>query len=218
VEWYSYQIFTLEEELIVSWNYNIFREWSTFLSSSQINDALRPNNLSISLPLNVVFIISLFLSAYIILFKDIEHVNSLIKYRPYSYILGMTLLLNIFYVIVFPVMYLFPQNLYFPFLQIVDYEEEFLHLYSIGLGYFLQVIAFMLIFPFPVYYFRTIYTFENEKNTPEYYLEEKIQNAQEPLDLDKLIAQEELKNQSSNKVRQEDDLHDIIKLFIEGDF
>ncbi len=217
VEWYSYQIFTLEQELIVSWKYNIFWEWSSIFSDSPLNEALRPENLSISVPLNIIFLCFLFLSGYVILFKDIERVDSIIKYRPYSYVLGITLILNIFYVVVFPVMYLFPQELYFPFIQIVDYEQDFMYLYSIDIGYVLQLIAFMLIFPFPIHYFRTIYTFDNEKNNPETYLKNKIQDAQEPLDLDKLIAQEELKFQNSDRTIQEDDLNEIINLFIEGD-
>jgi len=214
VEWYSFQIYSLENELLVSWQYNIFKDWSTILSSSQLNLVLRPNDLSISLPLNIIFTGSLILSGYVILFKDMERVNPISICRPYSYVLGMTLLLNMFYVIIFPVMYLIPQELYFPFIKIIDLEQNFIYLFSIDLGYIFQVIAFMLIFPFPIYYYHITHKYDNEE---ENYVKSLIQEAQEPIDLDKWIAQEQLKLQNSGKNIQEEDLNILIKTFIEGE-
>jgi len=69
VEWYSFQIYTLDYELIVSWSYNIFKEWTTLLVySSQLNEALRPENLSIPLPLNFIFLGSLVVSGFIVMY------------------------------------------------------------------------------------------------------------------------------------------------------
>ncbi|MFX0001301.1 MAG: hypothetical protein ACFE9Q_11345 [Candidatus Hodarchaeota archaeon] len=217
VEWYSFQIYTLDYELIVSWKYNIFKEWSTLLiPSSQLNEALRPENLSVPLPLNIIFLGSLILSGYIMLFKDVERVKSIANYRPYSYLLITSLILNLFYIIAFPIMYLTPQRLYFPFLQIVDYNTEFIYLYHFDIGYIFHLIAFMLIFPFTIFYFRTLNTFDNVEKTPETMVEKVLNHIQEPLDLDKLIAQEELKYKTNSQNSQEIELENIINSFIEG--
>ena len=103
LEWYSYQVYTLDYELVVSWKFNIFLEWSSPLpQSSAFNDALRPENLTISIFVNVLLFVAVIISGYIILFKNIEQVESLGKFTPYSYVLGFLLLLNLFYIVIFP--------------------------------------------------------------------------------------------------------------------
>ena len=217
MEWYSYQIFTLEYELVVSWKFNIFLEWSTSLfPNTPFNEVLRPENLAIPLVINVLLFVSIILSGYVILFKNIERVESLHKFTPYSYILGFLLLLNLFYIIIFPVMYLLPHGLYFPFLQIVDYDSRFIYFLMCSQGYILQCIAFPLIFPYSIFYFKTISTFQQKERTPETIITKIIEKAQEPIDLDKLIAQEELKQKFYKKTPLEDNLEDFITTFIEG--
>lgn len=214
VQWYTFQAYTMNYELVVSWKYNILREWSTLVSDSQFNEALQPTNLSIPLPLNIIFICSIILSGYVILFKDVEQTQSIANYRPYSYILGMTLILNIFYIVIFPLMYLVPQQLYFPFVQIANYNENLIFLFYFDVGYIFHLVAFLLIFPFTLFYFRIVNTFYNEQKSPENRVKTLVQEAQEPLDLDKLIAQEVSKNMS--KKSQEDELHILVQSFIEG--
>ncbi len=217
MEWYSYQIFTLENELVVSWKYNIFFEWSTSLfPSTPFNEALRPKNLVIPLVINVLLFVSIILSGYVVLFKNVEKVESLDKFTPYSYILGLLLVLNLFYIVIFPVMYLLPQGLYFPFLQIVDFDSTFIYILTCSQGYIIQSIAFPLIFPYIIFYFKTISTFQQKEKIPETIITKIIEKAQEPIDLDKLIAQEELKQKFNKKKPQEDDLENFITTFIEG--
>jgi len=217
MEWYSYQIFTLEYELVVSWKFNIFLEWSTSLfPSTPFNEVLRPENLAIPLVINILLFVSIILSGYVVLFKNVEKIESLQKFSLYSYILGSVLVLNLFYIVIFPVMYLLPQGLYFPFLQIVDYDSTFIYILTCSQGYILQSIAFPLIFPYIIFYFKTISTFQQKEKTPETIITKIIEKAQEPIDIDKLIAQEELKQKFNKKKPQEDDLENFITTFIEG--
>jgi len=217
MEWYSYQIFTLEYELVVSWKFNIFLEWSTSLfPSTPFNEVLRPENLAIPLVINILLFVSIIVSGYVVLFKNVEKIESLQKFSLYSYILGSVLVLNLFYIVIFPVMYLLPQGLYFPFLQIVDYDSTFIYILTCSQGYILQSIAFPLIFPYIIFYFKTISTFQQKEKTPETIITKIIEKAQEPIDIDKLIAQEELKQKFNKKKPQEDDLENFITTFIEG--
>ena len=113
----------------------------------------------------------------------------------------MTLTL-ISFLLVFPLLYLLPRALYFPLIYLEDLETGFNYFYSIGLGYLSHLIAFLLIFPYNIFYFRTINQFEKENNTPEMLVKKLIKETEEDLELDKLIAQEEFKSKFKNSNQQ----------------
>ena len=56
LEWYSFQIYNLDQELIASWQHNMWTEWSTFSDSTPFNEAHRPENLAIPLPIIIIFV------------------------------------------------------------------------------------------------------------------------------------------------------------------
>jgi len=120
-----------------------------------------------------------------------------------------------YYVIVCPVMYLVPNELYFPLLSIRDYDLEVIRVYSIGSGYILQLISFPLIFPYSAFYYKTISSFIQQERAPEKMLQKTIQDSQEFLDLDKYIAKEEL-NQERDIGMPEDEVNPILTTFMEG--
>ncbi len=217
--WYSFQVHSIDNEILVSWNYHIFTEWTTPISSdSSLNDALRPDSLRIPLAINILYLIMIILSGYVVLFKDFEQADSLSSHNYNRYILGFLLFLNFFYIIFFPIMYLFPQDLYFPFLQIVDYDAKIKISCAIGPGYLMQLIAFPLICPYIIFYYRTITNFEHERKSVKKNLDKVIERVQEPLDIDKLIAQEELKQQfSDNTEHPVDMINSILTSFLEGE-
>ena len=217
LEWYSFQIYNLDQELIASWHHNIWTEWRTFSDSTPFNDGHRPEDLAIPLAINIVFVVAIILSGYIVLFRDIEQTDSLDKFKPYGYILGCLLCLNIFFVVLYPVVYLFPNGLYSLYLQINDYDTNSIFLYSFGPGYILQLIVFPFIFSYTVFYIRTITTFQQREKTPEKIISQLIEKSQEPLDLDKLLAQEELKSKFTNGKHHDGELEDIMTKFIDGD-
>ena len=215
LEWYCFQMFNLDNELIVSWNYSLFLGWTTpFSGDFTLNGAMKPQSTSIPLIINFLFISTIILSAYVVLFKDVNHAINVKNYHKYAYINGFALLMSTFYIIIAPIMYLIPYELYFPWLNIRNYDAGFISLYAIGPGYILQLISFPLIFPYAIFYYRTIIIFRQEEQTPEKIVNTVIDSAQEPLDLDKFIAEEELRQKFDTP---EDDINKIVTTFIEGD-
>ena len=209
-------MYDFNNNLIVSWSYYFFTGWqSPFTTSFTLNEVMMPKNASIPFTINIVTIITIILSGYVVLFKNIDQAMRIKSYNKYAYINGFLLLLVMYYVIICPIMYYIPNKLYFPLLNINDYDLEFMYLYAIGPGYILQLFAFSLLFPYPIFYFKTINTFIQEERTPEKLLAKTIGESQEPLDLDKYIAEEELKQELSSQTLEED-IDNIITTFIEG--
>ncbi|MHA2390620.1 MAG: hypothetical protein ACXAEX_01520 [Promethearchaeota archaeon] len=190
LDWYSFQVYDVNNELIATWSYNILFEWSTeFLAGIGINEEYRPANLNVHSFVNIVFIILLVASIYIILFKEVDSKNT-DSLTGYPYILIFMVILVIFYIGILPVVYLFPNQLYFPVLSYFDIELEITFSYSISFGYILQLCGFILVFPYSLYYFLTITELERSKQVPHVKIEKYIEIIQEPLDIDRLIAEE----------------------------
>jgi hypothetical protein len=55
----------------------------------------------------------------------------------------------------------------------------------------LQLVGFLLIFPYSLHYYVTITQFEKQQNTPERRIASYIEKVQEHIDFDKYIAEEE---------------------------
>jgi len=193
LEWYSFQVYTNDNKLIAYWSFNLFTEWSTVISNDQhFNKQIKPNNLSIPIEISILFIFSILASGYSILFKDIEQNVELDKLYPYAYLNFFLIFLNLYFIIVFPVFYLLPNKLYYPFLLVKDRDMDVTYYYSIGPGYVFQILGFIMIFPYALFYYQTINNFKSKQQSPKKVIQRYIKNVQEPLDLDRLIAKEEL--------------------------
>ncbi len=191
VDWYTFQVFE-SGILTVSWNYNILFEWSTeFPPGITINDNFRPQNLGISPVLNFLFIAVLLVSLYTIFFKDLEQAEDLISLKKFSLGFICLIVLLLFYIVIFPITYLLPNELYFPSLIDNDLDLAIIFSYSISYGYILQLVGFLFIFPYSLHYYVTITQFEKQQNTPERRIASYIERVQEQVDLDKYIAEEE---------------------------
>lgn len=216
LDWYSFQIFDSNKNILVSWNYNVLFEWSTPLSDDfALNRASRPENISVPWVINLIAIISIIVSGYIVLFKNVEQTESTKYLIHFTYVNAFLLLLVLFFLLVFPLLYLLPRALYFPLIYLEDLETGFNYFYSIGFGYLSHIIAFLLIFPYNIFYFRTANQFEKENNTPEMLVKKLIKRTEENLDLDKLIAQEEIKSKFKNS-NQQHYVDPILNRYIKG--
>ncbi|MFW9943245.1 MAG: hypothetical protein ACFFFT_19575 [Candidatus Thorarchaeota archaeon] len=193
LEWYSFQVVDLNNELIASWSYNLFFEWTTeFPSGITVNEEYRPLNLRVPIYINILFIITLVLSVGVIISRDSHESKKLTNTRYYSYIFGFLLAFTIFYVVLFPSFYLYPNKLYFPVVVNVDRELGISKNYSIGTGYILQLIGFILIFPYSLFYILSTSAQERNRHLTEIQIEKIIEEVQEPVDIDECIAEEEL--------------------------
>ena len=209
LDWYNFQIFNLNGNILANWTYNIFSEWST--NDNMYYEQFEPNNLSIPVILNILIIIVIFVTAFGMIFRSIESVEELNKLYPFAYTNLFLLLLIGFYIFIFPIVYLLSNDLYFPFLMLRDIELEVVFFFCVGPGYLLQLLAFGLTFPHAIFYYQTIVKFEIERHSPVKVIEKYITQVQEPLDLDKFIAEEELtqkyeviaSNEENNQVKEE---------------
>ncbi|MFX1377899.1 MAG: hypothetical protein ACFFA4_02300 [Promethearchaeota archaeon] len=216
LEWYSYQIYNFDSELLVSWSYYFFYGWATpFTEASPLNEGMKPVNATIPFVINALLLIALLTSGYIVIFKNVEKAKVIKTYNKYGYANGFILLLLAFYLIICPLMYLIPNELYYPLLNIRNYDSEVIIWYSIGPSYVLQIISFPLIFPYSIFYFKTISNFIQRERNPEKQMHKIIQDSQELIDLDQYIAEEEL-DQEINSPISKDDINNIVTTFIEG--
>ncbi len=216
LEWYSFQIYDFDNELLVSWSYSFFNGWVTpFSGSSSLNEVMKPENVSIPFIVNILLIIALIASGYIVILKNVDQATDIKSYNKYGYVNGFLLLLIAYYLIICPVMYLIPNELYYPLLNIRNYDSGLIKWYAIGPSYILQLISFPLIFPYSVFYFKTVSKFMQQERAPEKVFNRMIQESQELLDLDQYIAEEELNQELDSEILK-DDINNILTTFIEG--
>jgi len=191
VNWYTFQMFE-NGILTVSWSYNILFEWSTDLPPGiSINENLRPGDIAVPSVLNFLFIGILLFTLYIIFFKDLEQTENIGVLRKFSFGFVCLIALLLFYIVIFPIIYLVPNELYFPSLVDNNIDLAMRFSYSISYGYVLQLIGFLLVFPYSLHYYITITQFERKENTPERRIAAYIENVQESIDFDRYIAEEE---------------------------
>jgi hypothetical protein len=193
LDWYSFQVYDFENEPLVSWRYQFFIGWGTSIFNSTLNEVMKPEYVMMPLLITILLVITILVSSYAVLFKDIHRAADIKPYKKFAYINGFLLLVVLYYIIVCPVIYLISNELYFPLLSIKDFERKLIYLYSVGPSYILQLVSFPFIFPYSIFYFRTINTFIQKEYSSEKVVQYIIQNSQESLDLDKYIAEEELK-------------------------
>jgi len=196
LDWYIFQVFNADGTLLDNWAYNIFSEWST--TGNVNNEQLKPSNLFVPVILNFLIIIVTLICAFGVIFRNIESEQELNKLYPFAYANIFLLLLAGFYIFIFPIGYLFTNDLFFPFLMLGDVELNVTYFYCIGPGYVLQILAFVFAFPHTIFYYQTILRFEIKRGSPSIVIEKYIEHVQERLDLDKFIAEEELKKRFKN--------------------
>lgn len=194
LDWYIFQTYDSNDNLISHWTFNPITGWNTLLyNNSTENYLFKPQNIHIPIELIVLYIIVLLLSAYSMLFKDVEQNTVIEKLIFYAYIHFFLLALVGFFIFMFPMFYLLPSRLYFPFLRVKDKDLNITYFHSIGPGYCLQIIGFILIFPYIIFYYRTVIKFKSVQYTSKKLINKYLQEVQEVVDFDQLIANERIK-------------------------
>ena len=217
LDWYYLQgVSLVSGETVVYWIYNALFDWSSpFSEGALFNEVYQPKNATMPIAIVISFIIILFLSAYSVLFHDVERGDNLMKARKFNFInLSLVTLIG-FFVLIFPLFFLLPNSLYYPFLLYYDYELEVIFYFSIGPGYFLQIISFGFTFPYALFNHSVISTFDKEQSSVENTLNRYIGSVREELDLDKLIAREEYELESTNISQTEVPRSEVEKIYEE---
>jgi len=199
LDWYYLQGVNNSGEVVMYWIYSALFDWSTaFSQGAVINEFYEPKNASIPIAIIIVFLAVIFLSAYSVLFLDAERKDNLHKLKNFGFVNLFLVTLIGFFVLIYPLFFLLPNGLYYPFLVYYDYEIEITLSYSLGPGYFFQLISFACTFPYAMFNHSVINTFEKEQSSVENRINQYISSVREDLDLDKLIAREEFKLESTN--------------------
>jgi len=216
LDWYYLQGISESGETVVYWIYNALFDWSTpFTEGALFNEYYQPKNATMPIAIVFIFIITLFLSAYSVLFHDVERGDNLMKVRRFNFVnLSLVTLIG-FFVLIFPLFFLIPNGLYYPFLLYYDYELEVTFYFSIGPGYFFQFISFGFTFPYALFNHSVINTFEREQSSVENTINRYIVSVREELDLDKLIAREEYKLESTSDSPSEVPKNEVEKIYEE---
>jgi len=203
LDWYYFQGVNDSNEIVVYWVYSVLFDWSTpFSQSATFNKFYEPKNASLPVAIIIAFLVVIFLSAYSVLFLDAERKNNLPKLKKIGFVnLSLVILIG-FFILIYPLFFLLPNGLYYPFLVCYDYELEITLSYSLGPGYFFQLISFACTFPYAMFNHSVINTFEKEQSSVENTINQYIDSTREDLDLDKLIAREEFKLESKDSLKE----------------
>jgi hypothetical protein len=199
IEWYIYEVYDSNNHLKSYWSYNPITGWTTvFSEKSTVNNALKPNTFHMPIMMTIIYIFVLAISAYTVLFRDIEQYEKLEKLMIHAYSNLFLIMLMLYYIFVFPVFYLIPNDLYFPFVYIKDKDTGLVYRYSIGPGYWAQIIGFMCVVPYAFFYYFTVSGFQSEEHSAKDVVAQFVEQIQDLVDMDALIAKEKLKLKFGN--------------------
>ena len=217
VDWYYFQAANGASELYIDWAYHLFMGWysPTELDNS-IHNEFRPITGEIPIYITVLFIIFLAFSVYTVCIKDAES-STLSPLGTYAFSnLGYILIL-VFYVLIFPILYLLPNGEHwsaswgvYPYVLWNNSNLNFICI--VGPGYFLQMCALMCSIPYTLNYYHIIRTYEEESSINS--LQSKLKEIQTDLDLDKLIAEEEIALKLLSETPEEDMIGQVYQQFL----
>jgi hypothetical protein len=191
-EWYLLQCIDNTQAIVVDWSYHLLFDWSSPSKlSTELNNWYRPENASMPLPLVLFFIGVLILASFGALFYGPERFTKIKNPKSFAFINVAVIILLIYFILIAPIVYLFPNQLLFPGLQLFDNELGLTFSFSVGLGYWCQLIAFTFCFPYTCVYYKISITFELTPNTNV------DSQSTASFNIDKLIAEMELELHSS---------------------
>jgi len=193
--------------LEASWNYNMLWGWSGF------NTYYRPPDLGLSIEFMSVYLGTIICVILINIVKNVENEKNLETFKPYTYINIFFVLLIGLMVIIFPAFYLFQNGLYYPIIELFDESISSTCIYSVGIGYILQIIGLICVFPYVFFHYNTVRKFTIDSNGKD--LKECLEKENEKLDLDRYIAEEELKEEY-RKIERDKEYKLKTQVFREG--
>ncbi|TFF90378.1 MAG: hypothetical protein EU548_03330 [Promethearchaeota archaeon] len=196
-EWYTFQAFSWDGELVVFWEFYLFCGWITpFSPDAWFNAAYQPSSMQLPVAINIIYLGLMGLSLYGVIGINIEDSSNLKKAKKFSYINVSSLMLSGYYICVVPICFFVVNQLYYPYLTFT--EPNFIVIeYSSAIGYWIQCISFGLMFPYNIYFAFTVSRFERAPEPLEAKLQKVLNNVQIPIDFHQVIAEERLKLEDS---------------------
>ncbi len=201
LESYFFQVYDPSGKLAAYWGYSFMLEWSTPLEENSLNEFFKPASLRFPYVVNIAFLGCVGVAFYLAITTNLEEEEGLESLRYHAYANFFVLILGVFYLLIFPVFYLAQVNFYFPCILFTDLKSGITYLYSVSLGYVFQLIGFVLVFPYTVFFYKTLDGFQKTESTPVKLLDNYKKAAQETIDFESLIAEEKL-NASNNNLAE----------------
>jgi len=189
LEWYSFHLYDRFDNIIISGHFSMIFGWSIKTTLPHTLTNLYPQyKIPEAFFIAIISMFVILVALYEVLFKDIDIHTKNEGILLSSWIIICVWVLLIIYFFIFPLLFFIPKDLNFPFAYYEDVQTHSSHFCAIGPGYIAQIIAFILTTPYAAFHYQTIRRFQKGENT----IEQMIMNTQEPLDLDKLLAEEEV--------------------------
>ena len=190
LDWYVFKIIDLNGEVITEWRYGLISGWQNLSpEGSLISIPFNEQTTGIPILITILLIISLIGSGCVVFFFDIEKREHLTRLQPQAYLNIFTVLIIGFFIFFFPIFYLIPNGLFFPFLFYLEIESLSTSIYLVSFGYIGMILSFSFFFPYAVFYLRTVNLYETGRNV-EKVIEMRIQESQDKIDFDKFISEE----------------------------
>jgi len=187
LNFYSFSVISQTGALISVWEYNFIFGWEGF------NSIYRPPNLGLSIEFMIFYLCCIITAMALNIIKNIEKTKNLSKFMLYAYINISLLMLIGFMVIIFPCFYLLQNELLFPAVIVIEDLSGYTLYYAIGIGYYLHIISFIMVFPYVIFYYQSISKFNIDQNSFSDRVKEILARENEGLDIDKYITEEEIR-------------------------
>lgn len=189
LEWYSFQYFDLDLNSESIFSYFPLFGMSLVKNQTGVNDIFTPNTF---MPPYLQYI---FIGIIVFSLFSFGVLNATSNQRIFSTFSSAVLLLNVYYLIIFPSIYLLQNDLYFPFLRLTEPNLNIRLTYSFGLGYYFQVLGFLLTFPLTLYSFQGPLTskINNASTQKDTSINELIMLGKDNDTLNRLISEERAK-------------------------
>lgn len=195
-KWYSFQIFSWENDLVGLWEFFLFSGWQTpFSADDWLNKAYEPDFLPVPMVIHVIYLVLMAIILFSTLGINLEKEKNIIKGKKFGYLYLSSVLISGYYICIVPIYFFIFHQLYFPYLTFTDPEFIVIE-YGIAPGYWLQCVSFVCIFPYALYFSITTTRFERGTESFEKRLNEILAKVHIPIDFHQLIAEErvELEN------------------------
>jgi hypothetical protein len=200
LDWYYFKAYK-SGALITDWSFNILLGWKTsFIVDINSNDTLGPVDSMEVFMMGMMFIIIIAICGFGVIMKDVEITNSIEKSKPYIYLNIFLIMLNGYFIAIMPCMFLFLNDLYFPFVIIEELKTEITRSYCIGPAYLMQLASFIAMFPHVLLSVLTMSRFIAEQGAPEVIMMKRLEESREEIPLDKFIAELDSESRSDKEI------------------
>ncbi|MFO7794994.1 MAG: hypothetical protein R6W84_02500 [Promethearchaeia archaeon] len=198
LNFYSFRVISQPGVLISIWEYNFIFGWEGF------NTLYLPPNLGLSIEFMIFYLCCIITAMVLNILKNIEKTKNLSKFMLYAYINISLLMLIGFMVLIFPCFYLLQNGLFFPTVIVIEDASGYMLYYAIGIGYYLHIISFIMIFPYVIFYYQSIRKFNIDQNSFSDRVKEVLAQENEGLDIDKYITEEEIRKMEQETQKQKE--------------